>query len=59
MTRRVLCLVVGDQPFAVLPDGRVLVSLPDRRLPFGANVSVTVVYASLKAFLAARRAGAS
>lgn len=53
MRRQTLHLALGDLPFEVLPDGRVLVTLPATRLPFGAAIRATALYPSLLAFLAA------
>lgn len=57
MRRQPLRLALGDLPFEVLPDGRVLVTLPATRLPFGAAIRATALYPSLCAFLAAMRFG--
>jgi hypothetical protein len=38
----------------VLPDGRVLVVIPPTHLPFGCAMQATVLYPSLRAFLARR-----
>ncbi|MBK7823249.1 MAG: hypothetical protein IPJ61_19895 [Tessaracoccus sp.] len=54
--REPLRLTLGELPFEVLDDGRVLVTLPPTFMPFGCAVQATVVYASLQAFLAANRA---
>lgn len=51
MRRQTLHLALGDLPFEVLPDGRVLVTLPATRLPFGAAIRATVLYPSLAAFV--------
>lgn len=53
MTRRVLRLALGDLPFDVFPDGRVLVTVPATRLPCGVAMHTTVLYPSLRAFLTA------
>lgn len=55
MRRAPLRLALGELPFEVFPDGRVLVTLPPTLLPFGAALAATVLYPSLGAFLAARR----
>lgn len=55
MRRQTLHLALGDLPFDVLPDGRVLVTLPATRLPFGAAIRATALYPSLRAFIAAMR----
>jgi hypothetical protein len=55
MRRQTLHLALGTLPFDVLPDGRVLVTLPATRLPFGAAIRATALYPSLRAFLAAMR----
>jgi hypothetical protein len=55
MHRQPLHLALGDLPFDVLPDGRVLVTLPATRLPFGVAIRATALYPSLRAFLAAMR----
>lgn len=57
MRRQTLHLALGELPFDVLPDGRVLVTLPATRLPFGAAIRATALYPSLRAFLAAMRRG--
>lgn len=54
MTRRPLRLTLGALPFEVLPDGRVLVTLPATALPFGVAIQTTALYPSLRAFLMAR-----
>ncbi len=55
MRRQPLHLALGALPFDVLPDGRVLVTLPATRLPFGVAIRATALYPSLRAFLAAMR----
>jgi len=55
MRRQTLHLTLGTLPFDVLPDGRVLVTLPATRLPFGVAVTATALYPSLRAFIAAMR----
>jgi len=55
MRRQTLHLTLGELPFDVLPDGRVLVILPATHLPFGAAIRATALYPSLRAFLAAMR----
>lgn len=50
MTTHRLRLTLGGLPFEILPDGRVLVTLPATMLPFGAALSVTVLYPSLRTF---------
>jgi hypothetical protein len=53
MTRdRSLRLTLGPVPFELLPDGCVLVTLAPSAVPFGAVVTGSVLYPSLKAFLA-------
>lgn len=49
--RAPLCLTLGAVPFEVWPDGRVLATLPTARMPFGAAITATVLYPSLRAFL--------
>lgn len=46
----------GTASVEVLPCGRVLVTLAPAALPFGAGVAATVLYPSLRAYLAAMRA---
>lgn len=55
MSRAPLRLALGTLPFEVFPDGRVLVTLPPTVMPFGVAMQATVLYPSLRAFLAARR----
>lgn len=55
MPRAPLRLALGELPFELYPDGRVLVTLPPTLLPFGVALTATVLYPSLGAFLAARR----
>jgi hypothetical protein len=55
MRRTPLRLAPETLPFEVFPDGRVLVTLPPTELPFGAAIQTTVLYPSLRAFVAARR----
>ena len=57
MRRQALQLALGNLPFDVLPDGRVLVTLAPAVVPFGAGVAGTALYPSLRAFLAAMRRG--
>lgn len=57
MHRQPLHLALGTLPFDVLPDGRVLVTLPATRLPFGAAIRATVLYPTLRSFLTAMRQG--
>lgn len=57
MRRQTLHLALGTLPFDMLPDGRVLVTLPATRLPFGAAICATVLYPSLRAFIVAMRNG--
>jgi hypothetical protein len=57
MRRQTLRLSLGTLPFDVLPDGRVLVTLPATRLPFGAAIRATVLYPTLRSFLTAMRQG--
>lgn len=52
MSRAPLRLALGNLPFEVFPDGRVLVTLPPTELPFGVALRATVLYPSLRAFLA-------
>lgn len=54
--REPLRLTLGELPFEVLDDGRVLVTLPPTLMPFGVAMQATVVYTNLRAFLAANRA---
>ena len=54
MSRVPLSLALGNLPFEVFPDGRVLVTLPPTELPFGVAMQATVLYPSLRALLAAR-----
>ena len=49
--RRPVRLTVGTVVLDVLPDGRVLVTLPVREVPLGVTVQATAVYPSLRAFL--------
>lgn len=49
--REPLRLSLGTLPFEVLPDGRVLVTLPPTALPFGCAMQATVLYPTLRAFL--------
>lgn len=53
MSRRPLRLTLGAVPFEVWPDGRVLATLPATTMPFGAALTATALYPSLRAFLAA------
>lgn len=53
---RPMRLTMGAMVLDVLPDGRVLVTLPVREVPLGVAVQATAVYPSLRAFLGARRA---
>lgn len=53
--RRAVRLTMGALVLDVLPDGRVVVTLPTERVPFGAVVQATAVYPSLRAFLGAMR----
>lgn len=55
MRRAPLRLALGELPFDVYPDGRVLVTLPPTLLPFGVALQATVLYPSLMSFLRARR----
>lgn len=55
MRRAPLRLALGELPFEVYPDGRVLVTLPPTLLPFGVALSATVLYPDLRAFLVAAR----
>ncbi len=55
MAREVIHLRLGELPIEVLPDGRVLVTLPPTAMPFGCAMQTTVLYPSLKAFLVASR----
>lgn len=50
-----LHLALGNLPFDVLPNGRVLVTLPATRLPFGASIRATALDPSPRVFLAAMR----
>lgn len=51
MAREVIHLRLGELPVEVLPDGRVLVTLPPTYMPFGCAMQATVLYPSLRAFL--------
>ena len=51
--RRPARLTLGALPFELMPDGRVLVTLPPTALPFGCALQATALYPSLRAFLAA------
>lgn len=51
--RESLHLSLGTLPIEVLPDGRVLVTLPPTVMPFGCAMQATVLYPSLRAFLSA------
>lgn len=55
---RTACLTRGPATLELLPDGRVLVTLAPAALPFGASIAATVLYPSLRAYLAALRRGA-
>ncbi len=55
MRRAPLRLALGELPFEVFPDGRVLVTLPPTLVPFGVAFQATVLYPSLGAFLVAVR----
>lgn len=55
MRRAPLRLALGELPFEVFPDGRVLVTLPPTLLPFGVALQATVLYPNLRAFLVAAR----
>lgn len=55
MSRHPLRLMLGTLPIEVFPDGRVLVTLPPTAMPFGVAMQATVLYPSLRAFLAATR----
>ena len=57
MNRRPLRLRLGAAVLELLPYGRVLVELPPTVLPFGCAMQATVVYPSLRAFLAAMSRG--
>jgi hypothetical protein len=48
-------LTMGEMVLDVLPDGRVLVTLPVREVPLGVAVQATAVYPNLRGFLGARR----
>ncbi len=48
MTRRPLRLTLGAAVLELLPDGRVLVTLPATAMPFGCAVQATVVYRNLR-----------
>lgn len=43
-----MLLTFGALPFELLPDGRVLVTLPATMFPFGAAIRATVLYPSLR-----------
>ena len=51
MRRAPFRLALGELPFDVYPDGRVLVTLPPTLLPFGVALQATVLCPSLGAFL--------
>lgn len=53
--RRPARLTLGVLAFELLPDGRVLATLPPTALPFGVALQATALYPSLAAFLAATR----
>lgn len=53
--RRPARLTLGALPFELMPDGRVLVTLPATALPFGVAIQASALYPSLAAFLAATR----
>lgn len=53
MAREVIHLRLGELPVEVLPDGRVLVTLPPTVMPFGCACRATVLYPSLRTFLGA------
>ena len=53
MRRAPLRLALGEIPFEVYPDGRVLATLPPTLLPFGVALQATVLYSSLGAFVTA------
>jgi hypothetical protein len=55
---RALRLTRGTATLELLPDGRVLVTLAPAALPFGASIAATVLYPSLRSYLAALRRGA-
>lgn len=55
MSRHPLRLTLGTLPFEVFPDGRVLVTIPPTVMPFGVAMQATVLYPSLRAFIAATR----
>lgn len=55
--RRPARLTLGAVAFELLPDGRVLATLPATTLPFGVALQANVLYPSLRAFLAAVRRG--
>lgn len=54
--REPLRLSLGELPFEVMSDGRVLVTLPPTALPFGCAMQATALYPSLQAFVAAMKA---
>lgn len=51
MSRRLAPFALGELRVEVLPDGRVLMTLPAACAPFGATVSGSVLYPSLHVFL--------
>ncbi len=53
--RRPVRLALGELPFTLLPDGRVLVDPPMEDVPLGAVAASTAVYPSLRAFVASVR----
>ena len=46
--RRPARLTLGTLPFELMPDGRVLVTLPATALPFGVAIQATALYPSLR-----------
>jgi hypothetical protein len=55
--RRPARLTLGALPFELMPDGRVLATLPPTTLPLGVALQATVLYPTLRAFLAAAHVG--
>ena len=53
--RRPARLTLGVLPFELLPDGRVLATLPPTALPFGVAIQATALYPSLAVFIATVR----
>ena len=54
---RPACFTRGSAIVDVLPDERVLVTLAAAVLPFGASLAATVLFPSLREYLATMQAG--